>query len=120
MDEFPQRHRTEFSIPIAALPPYCATKAALHSWTQPLRYQLLSTRVIVVEIAPPAVNTDLGGAGVRNGEILDFIQCLAKVFCCKSSHGSYIQPIGHTWGEPVDEFADSVFSCLEAGEPKIG
>ena len=44
----------------------------------------------VVEIVPPAVNTDLGGAGL------------------------------HTTGEPVDAFADSVMTRLAGGELEIG
>jgi uncharacterized oxidoreductase len=47
-------------VPIAVMPVYCATKAALHSFTISLRYQLKDTSVKVFEIVPPAVETDLG------------------------------------------------------------
>ena len=47
--------------PIADLPVYCATKAAMHSFTLTLRHQLKATTVRVVELAPPIVDTGLGG-----------------------------------------------------------
>jgi uncharacterized oxidoreductase len=47
--------------PMADVPVYCATKAAIHSFTMSLRHQLRDTNVAVVEIAPPIVETGLGG-----------------------------------------------------------
>lgn len=75
--------------PFVSVPIYCATKAALRSFTLSLRQQLLKTPVEVVEIIPPAVNTDLGGPGL------------------------------HTFGEPLDEFADAVMTRLAKGEQEI-
>ena len=46
-------------IPFPASPVYCATKAAIHSFTQSLRVQLDGTGVTVIELAPPAVETPL-------------------------------------------------------------
>ena len=46
-------------VPLALTPTYSATKAALHSWSQSLRRQLEGGSVQVVELAPPAVATDL-------------------------------------------------------------
>lgn len=46
--------------PLARMPIYCATKAALHSLTMTMRYQLRDTNVRVFEIIPPIVATDLG------------------------------------------------------------
>jgi len=77
--------------PLAAIPIYCATKAAMHSFTLSLRHQFaaLSNPIKVFEILPPAVNTDLGGVGL------------------------------HTFGMPLDEFADAVFAKLRNGEIEI-
>ncbi|GAB3333613.1 SDR family oxidoreductase [Hymenobacter humi] len=76
--------------PAAFAPIYSATKAALHSFTLSLRHQLAPTGIEVLEIVPPAVNTDLGGVGL------------------------------HTFGVPVDDFADSVMARLAAGEQEVG
>ncbi|HEX3660913.1 MAG TPA: SDR family oxidoreductase [Acidobacteriaceae bacterium] len=48
-------------VPMATTPTYCATKAAVHSWTQSLRYQLRDTSVDVLELVPPYVQTELMG-----------------------------------------------------------
>ena len=76
--------------PAAFVPIYSATKAALHSFTLSLRHQLKDTHIRVLEIVPPAVNTDLGGPGL------------------------------HDFGVPVNEFADSVMERLAAGEMEVG
>lgn len=47
-------------VPLSFMPVYCATKAAVHSLSLSLRHQLKNTNIKVFEIAPPAVDTELG------------------------------------------------------------
>ena len=53
-------------IPLTITPTYNATKAAIHSWTQSLRHQMQGTSVEVLELAPPAVATDLMPGHAQN------------------------------------------------------
>jgi uncharacterized oxidoreductase len=48
-------------VPMKITPTYCATKAAIHSYSQSLRYQLKGTSVQVLELIPPYVQTQLLG-----------------------------------------------------------
>jgi uncharacterized oxidoreductase len=41
---------------------YCSTKAAMHSYTQSMRYKLRGSSVRVLELIPPWVQTDLLGS----------------------------------------------------------
>ena len=77
-------------VPMALIPIYAATKAALHSFTMSLRYQLAhdAPNIQVYEIIPPAVQTNLGGS--------------------------------HAFGEPLDEYCEGTFECLIKGEQEIG
>ncbi|HSD63002.1 MAG TPA: SDR family NAD(P)-dependent oxidoreductase, partial [Ignavibacteriaceae bacterium] len=47
-------------VPVAVVPVYCATKAAIHSYTMSLRHQLKNSSVKVFEIIPPSVDSELG------------------------------------------------------------
>ena len=77
-------------MPPVWVPIYGATKAGIHSFTVSLRIQLKELGIDVVEIVPPAVNTDLGGVGL------------------------------HTFGVPLDDFADTVFEGLKSGVFEVG
>lgn len=76
--------------PACFAPVYCATKAGLHAYTRVLRKELESTSVEVMEIIPPAVNTQLGGIGL------------------------------HDDGVDVGVFVASVMERLLAGEKEVG
>jgi uncharacterized oxidoreductase len=62
-------------VPMAQTPTYCAAKAAVHAYTQCLRYQLKGTSVEVKELIPPYVQTDLmdGAADPRAMPLQSFI-----------------------------------------------
>lgn len=62
-------------VPFSKIPVYCGTKAFLRSFTLSLRHQLKSTATEVIEIIPPALNTDLGGTGIhsQHPSVSDFV-----------------------------------------------
>jgi uncharacterized oxidoreductase len=62
-------------VPLAPTPTYCATKAAIHSYSQSLRYQLRESTTEVLELIPPYVATDLlnGASDPRAMPLKDFI-----------------------------------------------
>jgi uncharacterized oxidoreductase len=56
-------------VPMAIMPVYCATKAAIHSFTVSLRHQLKTTSIKVFEAIPPTVDTELDrGARAQRGQ----------------------------------------------------
>ncbi|HRE10089.1 MAG TPA: SDR family NAD(P)-dependent oxidoreductase [Ignavibacteria bacterium] len=75
--------------PLAKTPVYCGTKAFLRSFTLSLRYLLKEKDIEVIELIPPALNTDLGGKGI------------------------------HDFAPPVSGFIESVFEQLSAGKDEI-
>lgn len=79
-------------VPLALNPTYCATKAAIHSWTQSLRYQMQGTGVEVIEIAPPYVQTELTGERQKSDP----------------------------FAMPLDEYLSETVSLLEAGDLPAG
>ncbi len=75
--------------PLAKTPVYSATKAFIRSFTLSLRYLLKERGIEVIEIIPPALNTDLGGKGL------------------------------HDHAPPVSAFIDAIFPQLEAGKDEV-
>jgi len=74
-------------VPLVRCPNYCATKAALHHFILCLREQLKDSKVKVIELFPPAVQTEL--------------------------HDEKHQPDiknGRSIGMPLDQFTDEVCS----------
>jgi uncharacterized oxidoreductase len=65
-------------LPLALTPTYCATKAALHSYSLSLRHQLRATTTEVLELIPPYVATDLMD-GASDPHAMPLGQFLAEV-----------------------------------------
>ncbi|QPC97838.1 SDR family oxidoreductase [Qipengyuania soli] len=63
--------------PRAGGPVYCATKAALRSYTQAIRAQLAGTRVTVIEALPPVVDTQLTAG--RGGNKMSAADCATAI-----------------------------------------
>lgn len=73
-------------VPLTKTPVYSATKAFVHSFTLSLRHLLKNRNIEVIELIPPALNTDLGGKGL------------------------------HDQAPPVSDFINAVFEQLAAGK----
>lgn len=65
-------------VPLTKVPIYSATKAFFHSFTLSLRQLLVEKNIEVIEVIPPALNTDLGGKGLHDyaPPVSDFIQAI--------------------------------------------
>lgn len=66
-------------VPLTITPTYSATKAALHSYSQSLRHQLRDSAVEVLELAPPAVQTDLMPGHAENPGAMPLADFIAEV-----------------------------------------
>ncbi len=76
-------------VPLTKVPVYSATKAFFHSFTLSLRHLMKEKNIEVIEIIPPALNTDLGGKGL------------------------------HDSAPPVSAFITAVFEQLKEGKKEI-
>ena len=65
-------------VPLAATPTYCATKAAIHSWSLSLREQLKDTGIEVVELVPPGVQTGLMPGHATNPQMMPLEEFIAE------------------------------------------
>lgn len=81
-------------VPIAVMATYCASKAAVHSFTLSTRVVLGPRGIEVVEVIPPAVDTELGAS---------------RRPATQASHG----------GMALEEFLDAVWSALRDGKYEI-
>jgi uncharacterized oxidoreductase len=65
-------------IPLSRVAVYCATKAFMRSFTLSLRHLLKPKGIEVIEMIPPALNTDLGAKGLHDEypPVSDFIEAV--------------------------------------------
>jgi uncharacterized oxidoreductase len=80
-------------VPKQSAPVYCASKAALHSFTKALRWQLEATSVRVFEIIPPIVDTAMT-QGRGRGKMTP--EALVEEFWCEFSRDRFEMRIGKT------------------------
>jgi uncharacterized oxidoreductase len=67
-------------VPRTSLAVYSATKAFFHSFTLSLRHLLKDHNIEVIEVVPPALNTDLGGKGLHDEfpPVSEFIESIFR------------------------------------------
>ena len=104
-------------VPLVATPTYCATKAAIHSYSVSLRKQL-EGKVDVIEIVPPAVQTDLTpGQSTREGYMpLDaFIEEVMGLFQKQPTPNEIlVERVGFLRGAETGDRFDEVLELLNA------
>jgi uncharacterized oxidoreductase len=67
-------------VPFSKIPVYCGTKAFMRSFTLSLRHMLKEKGVEVIEMIPPALNTDLGAKGLHVGHpaVSEFVEAVFR------------------------------------------
>lgn len=91
------------------VPSYGATKAALHSFTASLRIQLRSTKVNVIEISPPLVESEL-----HDGNIHYFTFDKVNQVNSRTAQGS--TPTVSKFWMPVAEYTSITIAGLQKGD----
>jgi len=82
-------------MPIADLGAYCASKSAIHFVAMSMRHQLAASKIRVVEVLPPVVDTDLS----KNAPVAKMpADKFAKIFLEKLAKGEDVMNIGQTAG----------------------
>jgi uncharacterized oxidoreductase len=80
-------------VPLPSAPIYSATKAAIHSYTQSLRFQLEETGVEVIELMPPGVNTDMTAGFAEGGvTVITTDELVKQSFAALKSGALEIRP----------------------------
>jgi uncharacterized oxidoreductase len=107
-------------VPMVATPTYNATKAAIHSYTQSLRVQL-EGKVEVIELAPPAVQTDLTpGQSTREGymPLQEFIDEVMAQFAVQPTPPEImVQRVLFLRNAEKEDRFDATFETLNAHSP---
>ncbi len=80
-------------VPLPPAPIYSATKAAIHSYTQSLRFQLEESGVEVIEIMPPAVKTEMTSELAEGGgTVITTDELVKQTFASLKSGALEIRP----------------------------
>lgn len=93
-------------VPFAATPTYCATKAALHSWSVSLRHQLRNTCIEVIEIIPPAVQTELQPGQSTSPHAMPLDAFIAETMTLLGKQPTPPEICGG-WAQPMRSVVDS-------------
>jgi uncharacterized oxidoreductase len=104
-------------VPLSPTPTYCATKAAIHSYTQSLRYQLRGTTTEVLELIPPYVQTDLmrGASDPRAMPLADFIAEVMQILKTQPDVTEIcVERVKGLYGAAASGQYDKVFHGLNA------
>ena len=102
-------------VPLAMTPTYSATKAALHSYTQSLRQQLQGSSVEVLELAPPAVQTDLMPGSATNPQYMPlaaFVDEVMTLIAAEASPEILVERVKFLRNAESEGRFDAVFGML--------